>query len=47
MSDAQLLKDAIEEYRKANKKLDEGLKKAEQNNRHSRREAEEQSRRPS
>lgn len=45
MSDAQLLKDAIEEYRKANKKLDEGLKRAEQNNRQVRQEAKEQSRR--
>jgi len=45
MSDVQKLKDAIAEYRKANKKLDEGLNKAEENNRRVRREAEEQLRR--
>lgn len=46
MSDAQLLKDAIEEYRKANKKLDEGLKKAAENNRRVHRESEGESHRP-
>ena len=30
MSDAQKLKDCIDEYRKANKKLDDNLKVAEQ-----------------
>ena len=43
MSDGQKLKDCIAEYRNANKKLDETLTKAEQNNRRVRREAEGQS----
>ena len=45
MSDAQKLKDCIAEYRKSNKNLDDKLNEIEENNRQSRREAEEQSRR--
>ena len=45
MSDAQKLKDAIAEYRKANKELDEKLSKIEENKRQNRQEqAEQQSR---
>ena len=47
MSDGQKLKDCIAEYRNANKKLDEALTKAEQNNRRARQEQEGQSNRRS
>ncbi len=43
MSDSQKLKDAIAEYRKENKYLDDKLNKAEQNNRQNRIEQKEQS----
>ncbi|KKM71580.1 hypothetical protein LCGC14_1429110 [marine sediment metagenome] len=43
MSDSQKLKDAINEYRKENKDLDDKLNKAEQNNRQNRIEQKEQS----
>lgn len=43
MSDAQKLKDCIAEYRKENKRLDEALKKAEQDHHQDRQEQEEQS----
>lgn len=42
MSDVQKLKDAIAEYRKANKTLDERLNKIEESKRRTRQEAEEQ-----
>ena len=45
MSDAQKLKDAIEEYRKANKHLDERLNKIEAETQSARQAAMEQSRR--
>ena len=45
MSDAQKLKDAIEEYRKANKNLDERLNKTAEETRQARQAAMEQSRR--
>jgi len=40
MSDAQKLKDAIEEFRKSNKRLDEGLNKKEAEIRQARQDAE-------
>ena len=45
MSDAKILKDCIDEYRKANKVLDDKLNKAEDYIRQSRKEAKEQSNR--
>ena len=46
MSDGQKLKDCIAEYRKANKKLDEILNRAEADTRQRRQEQAEQSSRP-
>jgi len=46
MSDVQKLKDAIGEYRKANKELDDKLNKVEENTRQLRREQAEKLNRP-
>ncbi len=42
MTDGQKLKDCLAEYRKANKHLDDNLKKAEERNQQTRQEAREQ-----